>query len=398
MSNYDLVIVGGGIVGAACALKIKQSKPNLRMLLLEKEAEPALHQTGRNSGVIHAGVYYAPDSLKAQYCREGLERTIAWCKQYDLPYHQCGKLIVATDDQEERRMQALFERCQQNQLQPQWLSKIQLQQREPAISGVGAMYVQQTGITDYKRLTQHFLHLFEQANGEVKYQTSVLRLQESKQQILIETNSGSLHSEFVLNCAGVHSDELIRQLIPEIDWRIIPFKGEYFRLPEKYNQLVKHLIYPVPDPELPFLGVHLTLMIGGVVTVGPNAVLALGKEAYGKTELQLQQFIDMVKYSGFRKVVRNNWRSGMEEFRNSLNKRAYLRLVQKYCPQITIDDLLPHPAGIRAQAVSDSGELIHDFRFAETRRSLHVGNAPSPAATSAMPIADAIFDKLKDKL
>ena len=398
MSNYDLIIIGGGIVGAASALKIMQAKPGLKILLLEKESEPARHQTGRNSGVIHAGVYYAPGSLKARYCREGLERTIAWCQQFNLPYHQCGKLIVATNSLEEQRMQALYQRCEQNNLQPQVLTQQQLRQKESAIAGVGAIYVKQTGITDYKRITQHFMHLFEQAGGEVRYNSPAVKLAETAQRVVVKTTNTELFCEQVLNCAGVYSDELIRQLIPDIDWRIIPFKGEYFRLPDKYNEIVQHLIYPVPDPELPFLGVHLTLMIGGFVTVGPNAVLAMGKEAYNKTELQLNELLDMIRYPGFRKVVRNNWRSGIEEFRNSFNKRAYLSQVQKYCPQIAIEDLLPYPPGIRAQAVSDTGELIHDFRFAETGRSLHVGNAPSPAATSAMPIADAIFEKLKDKL
>lgn len=398
MSDYDVVVIGGGIVGAASALKLISSKPGLKVVLLEKESEPAMHQTGRNSGVIHAGVYYAPDSLKARYCREGLERTISWCQQHQLPYKQCGKLIVATNEQEEVRMQALYERCQLNQLNPTLISQQALQDKEPAIAGVGAIHVHQTGITDYKKLTRHFLHLFQEAGGQIRFNSTVERLEELPQHVVVETDSQQLHSQFVLNCAGVYSDELIRQLIPDINWRIIPFKGEYFRLPEKYNDLVKHLIYPVPDPKLPFLGVHLTLMIGGFVTVGPNAVLALGKEAYGKFELQFNELISMATYKGFRQVVRNNWQSGLEEFRNSMNKRAYLKLVQKYCPQLSISDLLPYPAGIRAQAVSDSGELIHDFRFAESPRSLHVGNAPSPAATSAMPIADAIYEKLKDKL
>lgn len=398
MSDYDIIVIGGGIVGAASALKIKREKPGLSVLLLEKEAAAAQHQTGRNSGVIHAGVYYAPDSLKAKYCREGLQRTIAWCQQYDLPYQQCGKLIVATDEREEARLQQLYLRCQQNQLQPELLSAAQLRAKAPAISGCAAMFIQQTGITDYKRLTAHFLAQFEQLGGKVRFNTQVDQLEENEHKVRVVCKSAQFSAAQLLNCAGVYSDELIRQLKPDIDWRIIPFKGEYFRLPERYNRIVDHLIYPVPDPQLPFLGVHLTLMIGGYVTVGPNAVLALGKEAYGKTELQFHQFVDMLCYSGFRKVVKNNWRSGMEEFRNSLNKRGYLKLVQKYCPQIQLQDLLPYPAGIRAQAVSDNGELIHDFRFAETARSLHVGNAPSPAATSALPIADAIYSKLADKL
>lgn len=397
MKKYDVIIVGAGIVGAACARKLMSEKPNLNVLLLEKEAQPAFHQTGRNSGVIHAGVYYAPGSLKARYCREGLERTIAYCQQYDLPYLQCGKLIVATDDIEERRLEALFERCTLNDLEPQRCTGHQVHTREPNITGQAAIFVKQTGITNYSKITGHFAHCFTEAGGELHYSEQVKELEESPEGITVTTSRDTYQTSLLLNCAGLQSDVLIRKLIPDIDWRIVPFKGEYFRLPEQYNNVVNHLIYPVPDPELPFLGVHLTRMIDGSVTVGPNAVLALGKEAYGKNEIKFGELSRALGYSGFRKVLRNNWRSGLQEFKNSLFKSGYLKLVQKYCPQIQIDDLLPYPPGIRAQAVSENGELIHDFRFAQSPRSLHVGNAPSPAATSAMPIADAIYDKLKDK-
>lgn len=398
LKKYDLIIVGAGIVGAACARKLKQEHPHLNVLLLEKEAKPALHQTGRNSGVIHAGVYYAPGSLKAQYCREGLERTISYCQQYDLPYLQCGKMIVATNEVEEQRLHALFERCQHNNLAPELCSQSQLHKREPNITGQAAIFVKQTGITNYTAITEHFLHSFSDAGGIVQYCEQVSGLAESDHDVTVTTEHSVYQSSFLLNCGGLHSDGLIRKLIPDIDWRIVPFKGEYFLLPEKYNDVVQHLIYPVPDPELPFLGVHLTRMIDGTVTVGPNAVLALGKEAYNKATIQMSEVASSLGYSGLRKVMLKNWRSGIQEFKNSMFKSGYITLVQKYCPQIKVEDLLPYPAGIRAQAVSDKGELIHDFRFAQSPRSLHVGNAPSPAATAAMPIADAIYEKLKDNL
>lgn len=398
MNKYDLIIVGAGIVGAACARKLKLEKPGLKILLLEKESQPAFHQTGRNSGVIHAGVYYAPGSLKARYCRKGLERTISYCEQHQLPYLQCGKLIVATNNIEEQRLESLHERCSLNDLQPLRCTRQEVQAREPNITGQAAIFVKQTGITNYSKITAHFLQSFTEAGGELHYKERVTELEENTDGIAVSTDTAKYQTSLLLNCAGLQSDVLIRKLVPDIDWRIVPFKGEYFRLPEKYNHVVNHLIYPVPDPELPFLGVHLTRMIDGSVTVGPNAVLALGKEAYGKTDFKLGELASALTYSGFRKVLRNNWRSGTQEFKNSIFKSGYLKLVQKYCPQIKREDLLPYPPGIRAQAVSDTGELIHDFRFAESARSLHVGNAPSPAATSAMPIADAIYDKLKDKL
>ena len=398
MKHYDLVIVGGGIVGAACASRLLAARPSLKVLLLEKERQPASHQTGRNSGVIHAGVYYPPGSLKARYCREGLERTIAYCQQHQLPFLQCGKLIVATDADEEARLESLYGRCQENQLAPQWLMKSEVKKREPNIAGESAIYVQQTGITCYTTITRHLLHQFEQAGGVVHYGQQVQRLEEHPDWVSVATEQAQYQASILLNCAGLHSDTLIRQLLPDIDWRIVPFKGEYYVLPPKHNQLVQHLIYPTPDPTLPFLGVHLTRMIDGSVTVGPSAILALGKEAYGKTEVELGELLRLLGYSGLRKVMKKHWRSGLREFQNALSKRSYLKSVQKYCPRIQLKDLRAYPSGIRAQAVSDSGELIHDFRFAESARSLHVGNAPSPAATSAMPIADAIFDKLKDKL
>lgn len=398
LKKVDVIIVGAGIVGAACARKLKLENPQLKILLTEKEAKAAAHQTGRNSGVIHAGVYYAPGSLKAQYCREGLERTIAYCHENQLPYLQCGKLIVATNELEEQRLEALYERCKLNDLEPQLCTMTELRSREPEITGRAAIFVKQTGITNYTAITEHFLQYFTDNGGEVHFAEQVTELTESKEAIDVTTTQGKYQTSLLLNCAGLQSDVLIQKLVPDVDWRIVPFKGEYFLLPQKYNDIVKHLIYPVPDPDLPFLGVHLTRMIDGTVTVGPNAVLAPGKEAYGKTEFHLSEVLSSIGYSGLRKVLLRNWKSGLQEFKNSMFKSGYLKLVQKYCPQIQVEDLLPYPPGIRAQAVSQKGELIHDFRFAESPRSLHVGNAPSPAATSAMPIADAIYEKLKDKL
>ncbi|MBE1298800.1 MAG: L-2-hydroxyglutarate oxidase [Alteromonadaceae bacterium] len=399
MAKYDVTIVGGGIVGAAVALKLKQERSQFSILLLEKETLPAQHQTGRNSGVIHAGVYYQPGSLKAKYSREGLERTISFCQQYDVDYLQCGKLLVATNDLELQRMESLYERCQQNDLTPELLSKAQLNEREPNIAGEGGFFVKQTGIVDYVGMTKSLLAQFAALGGEIRYHFEVSGIEQSDSAICLRHTSGdAVETEFMVNCAGVYSDKLIKMMELDTDFSIVPFKGEYFLLPAKYNDIVKHLIYPIPDPDLPFLGVHLTRMIDGTVTVGPNAVLAAGKEAYGKWDVNLKDVLAMAGDSGLRKMIRSNFRSGMQEFKNSVYKRGYLQQVQKYCPQIQLEDLLYYRPGIRAQAVSNEGQLVHDFKFVESERSLHVGNAPSPAATSALPIADAIFEKITNKL
>lgn len=396
MKQFDIAIIGGGIVGAATALQLQQAYPKKRIVLLEKEPEAARHQTGRNSGVIHAGVYYQPGSLKAKYCREGLQRTITYCSQHNLPYLQCGKLIVATNEVEAERMQALYRRCQENQLSPELLDTEQLSKQEPNVSGVGAIYVRDTGIVDYIQLTTHFLAQFSALGGEVRYSHEVTGLSEHTDFIDIHISQATLRSEFLVNCGGLQSDRLATLLGLELDFEIIPFRGEYYLLPPHHNNVVNHLIYPVPDPDLPFLGVHLTRMIDGTVTVGPNAVLALGREAYRKTDVNLKDLAQMFRFPGMYPMLKNNLVSGINELKNSLFKQGYLKLVQKYCPQIQLSDLLPYRSGNRAQAVGKDGSLIHDFKFVSSPRSLHVGNAPSPAATSSLPIADAIVAQCRD--
>ncbi|XOV78436.1 MAG: L-2-hydroxyglutarate oxidase [Aestuariibacter sp.] len=398
MEKVDITIIGAGIVGAAVAYQLQKRWPQKKIVILEKESAPAQHQTGRNSGVIHAGVYYAPGSLKAKYCRQGLADTYEFCRKYQIAHQQTGKLLVATNEVEAQRMEQLYARCQQNQLQPLLLSGAELKSLEPNISGVGAIFVEQTGIADYRGITECLLQQVQANGGTVYFQQQVRDVEERSNDIQVVTQNKTVHSELLINCGGLHSDRIIRMLCSELDFAIVPFKGEYYLLPPKYNDVVKHLIYPIPDPDLPFLGVHLTRMVDGSVTVGPNAVLAFGREAYNKSSFDWQDTLEMMRFSGFRKVLKNNFKSGLQEFKNSLFKPGYLKLVQKYCPQIELQDLLPYPSGIRAQAVSKDGELIHDFKFVETNRSLHVGNAPSPAATSAMPIARAICDKLSTKI
>ncbi len=397
MNKYDIAIVGAGIIGAATAWQLQTKFPARKIVLLEKERAPALHQTGRNSGVVHAGVYYAPGSLKARFCRQGLRATRDFCCDHHVPFLQCGKLLVATDDLELQRMEALQRRCEQNQLRPQWVGGAQLHKLEPNIRGVGAIRIGDTGITDYRAITTTMLALFERAGGALRYRQQVKGLHESDSGVDVITYVQRFTAKQLINCAGLMADKLARLMGLAIDYRIIPFRGEYFQLPPRFNRAVRHLIYPVPDPAMPFLGVHLTRMIEGSVIVGPNAVLALAREGYRKTDINGSDLLDTLSFKGAWPMFWRYRRSGVRELKNSLFKKAYLKQVQKYCPHIQLQHLLPHPSGVRAQAVSERGELLHDFTFVESEHSLHVGNAPSPAATAAIPIADTIVDKIAEK-
>lgn len=398
---YDYLIIGGGIVGISTAWQLQQRYPDKTVGLIEKEADYAQHQTGHNSGVIHAGVYYAPNSLKAQFCKAGVTATTAFCDQHQIPYEQCGKLLVATDEQEYERMQSLYERCLQNELDVTWLDEAALQQREPNVVGIGAIFVATTGIVNYRQVCEKMAEVFKQIGGKVHLQHEVIALHETSEQIHITTRqqqqTHEFAAKFMIACCGLMADRMARLLGIDVDFQIIPYRGEYYRLPPKYNDIVNHLIYPIPDPELPFLGVHLTRMIDGSVTVGPNAVQGFKREGYGKYNFSLSDTWQMLRFSGFWKVSAKHWRSGLMEIKNAWYKRGYLKRVQKYCPQLTLGDLQPYPAGIRAQAVLSNGELVHDFLFAESPRSLHVCNAPSPAATSAIPIGEYICDKVFEK-
>jgi len=390
---YDFIIVGGGIVGVSTALTLIKQNPSKKILLLEKEKSFAHHQTGHNSGVIHAGVYYEPGSLKAEFCREGLKETIAFCNTHGIPYEQCGKLLVATNDIELQRMDKLFERCKANNIEAEILNQEKLHEIEPNVFGIGAILVKSTGIVDYTLITKKMSEQFESLGGEFLLNSKVTNLDENKERIQVITSNETLNSKYLICCAGLMADRVAKLLNIKINFQIIPFRGEYFRLKEKHNSLVKHLIYPIPDPDLPFLGVHLTKMIDGTITVGPNAVLGFKREGYGMFNFSLRDTIQFLFFKGFYQVVKKNLKSGLYEMKNSIFKRGYLKEVQKYSPQIKLNDLAPYPAGIRAQAVLEDGTLVHDFLFAESERSIHVCNAPSPAATSAIPIGKYITEK-----
>lgn len=400
--NVDYVIIGGGIVGISTAWQLQKRYPNSSILLLEKEDALCKHQTGRNSGVIHAGVYYTPGSLKSEFCREGLEATIEFCQQHDIKYDQCGKILVASNQLELERMKALFERCEQNKIDVEWLDQAELKIKEPNIVGLAGILVKKTGIVNYQKLAKKMAVCFTKLGGIVQLSSKVCAIQERVEyvELTIETHRGSLliNTQFLISCSGLMADRVTKMMGIETDFQIIPFRGEYFELPTKYNAIVNHLIYPIPDPDLPFLGVHLTRMINGSVIIGPNAVQGWEREGYGKFNLNLKDCWEMLCFKGFWKVMKNNWRAGLAETKNSWYKPAYLKQVQKYCPKIKFEDLNAYPTGVRAQAVLTDGSLVHDFLFAESPRSLHVCNAPSPAATSALPIGAYICSKLETKL
>ena len=395
---YDFIIIGGGIIGMSTAMQLLRAYPDCRMLLLEKESAPARHQTGHNSGVIHAGVYYTPGSLKAKFCLAGNRATKEFCTENGIRFDECGKLLVATNELEMQRMKALWERTAANGLEREWLSAEQLREREPNITGIGGIVVPSSGIVSYAEVTAAMAREFQIRGGEIRYGTEVIGLDERPTEMVVKTSAGEFSSRFMVSCSGLMADRVVRMLGLDPGFSICPFRGEYYLLPAEHNRIVNHLIYPIPDPSMPFLGVHLTRMIDGTVTVGPNAVLALKREGYRKRDISLSDTFAMLTDPGILKVLKNNLRPGLVEMRNSLFKRGYLQEVRKYCPSIELKDLKPYPAGVRAQAVSREGKLIEDFLFRNTRRSVNVCNAPSPAATSAIPIGAYIIEQIDAQL
>jgi len=387
----DIAVIGGGIVGLATALRLQAVLPGRAVALLEKEGAVALHQTGRNSGVIHAGIYYAPGSMKAEFCRRGLAMTVAFCREHGLPFDQRGKLIVATSAPEMERMAALHDRAIRNGLPLERLDRAELERREPNIAGLGALFSPTTGIVDYGAVTRRMADLFTAAGGNLRLSARVAGIRETPRMVTLDLGAqGTLEARHVIVCAGLEADRLAGMCGLADDFRIVPFKGEYFRLAQRHDRVVHHMIYPVPDPALPFLGVHLTPMIGGYVTVGPNAVLSLAREGYGKLAFNTRDLADMLGFAGFWRTMAANLRPGLHEARMSLFRRSYLQACRRYCPGLELEDLTPHRPGIRAQAVMRDGTLAHDFLIRRTARTIHVCNAPSPAATSAMPIAEHV--------
>jgi (S)-2-hydroxyglutarate dehydrogenase len=386
MTDFDLAVIGGGIVGLSTAMQMTERFPGISVAVLEKEPALARHQTGRNSGVIHAGVYYQPGSLKAQFCREGVEATTRFCREQGIAYEQCGKLLVATEPAELPRMEALYERARTNGLDVERLDKAEVARREPRIRGLAGLFVKTTGIVDYAQVARAMANVVADRGGAILTSLEVAHVEETPSGVTLDVGKDRIQARHVIAAAGLQADRMARLCGVDVDFRIVPFRGEYYRLGSDKDHIVNHLIYPIPDPELPFLGVHLTRMIGGYVTVGPNAVLAFAREGYGFGTVSLRDLREMVTFSGFRRVIQANLRSGALEMANSLLKSRYLALCRRYCPELELSDLAPYRSGVRAQAVLADGTMVHDFLIGETERTIHVLNAPSPAATSSIPI------------
>ncbi|MFZ1288202.1 MAG: L-2-hydroxyglutarate oxidase [Candidatus Phosphoribacter sp.] len=392
--SYDYVVVGAGIVGLATAARLLEQRPGARVVVLEKEQHVAAHQTGHNSGVIHAGIYYTPGSLKARLCKSGARATRDFCDEHGIPYRNTGKLIVATDDQELTRMQALNDRALANGLDVERIDGDELRRREPNVIGLGALFLKSTGIVDYRLVCRSLTEVIRARGGMIQLGGAVTGIRETSSEVFVYVGEQRLRTKYLVVCGGIQADRLARMAGLDVGFRMIPFRGEYYRLPEHLNNVVSTLIYPVPDPALPFLGVHLTLMMDGGVTVGPNAVMGLSREGYRRLSVDRRDVADFVRFPGFWKVARAQLRTGVKEQWDSLYKPGYLARIRKYCPSLTLSDLRPEQAGIRAQAVTADGRLVEDFLFEQTARTLHVCNAPSPAATSATPIAEVIVDTL----
>ncbi len=381
------MVVGAGIVGVATARELAHRHPDARIVLCDKEQRVGLHQTGHNSGVIHSGIYYPPGSLKAKFCRQGLAETKAFATEHRIPYDECGKLLVATDELELGRLRALTDRAVRNELDVTELNRTELAACEPEVTGLGALLVRETAIIDYRRVTDAMVTDFVRGGGRMLYGQRISAVTETDDAVLLSGAGRRIRAGRVIFCAGLQADRMARLAGLRTEAMIIPFRGEYYTVTPQRRRLVRHLIYPVPDPALPFLGVHLSPTIGGELTVGPNAVLGLSREGYRKGSVSLGDVRELAAFPGIWRLARQHLRTGARELFNSTVKLGYLKEVRKYCPSLRSSDLRPRTAGIRAQAVLRDGTLLHDFATEQTARTVHVMNAPSPAATSAIPIA-----------
>jgi L-2-hydroxyglutarate oxidase len=386
MDEYRYCVIGAGIVGLSTAYHLLLAEPDASVVVLEGAASVAAHQTGHNSGVIHSGIYYEPGSLKATFCKAGERATKDFCAEHDIPFDECGKLIVATTAAELARMAALEDRAAVNGITCRRLSRGELVELEPNVTGLGALHLPRTGIVDYRRVARRLAELIQGAGGIVRTGQKVNAIAETSSGVHVRTASSTVACDRLIVCGGLQADRLAEMADVPIDVQIIPFRGEYFQLSSERAGFVQRLIYPVPDPELPFLGVHLSPTIAGGITVGPNAVLGLAREGYPKFSVDPRDVARMATFPGLWRVAKANARLGVKEVGNSLFKGRYLRECRKYASSLAATDLLPYEAGIRAQAVRRDGTLVHDFVIERTARMVHVLNSPSPAATAALPI------------
>lgn len=389
--QQDIIIIGGGIVGLASALQLKQQNPALKITLIEKEKTLAKHQTGNNSGVIHSGIYYKPGSLKATNCINGYNMLIDFCRKNDVPFDLCGKIIVATEEREIPLLQNLYTRGQQNGLKDlKMLNAGELKEYEPHVSGIAGIAVPQTGIVDYTQVALKYGDKIRELGGAIILGEQVIDIQADGDQSVIVTQKQNYYAKLIINCAGLYSDKIARLTSEHVNVKIIPFRGEYFKLKKEKEYLVKNLIYPVPDPNFPFLGVHFTRMMKGGVEAGPNAVLAFSREGYKKSNINLSELGETLAWPGFQKVAAKYWKTGMGEMYRSFSKAAFTKALQKLIPEVQQNDLEDGGAGVRAQACDRTGGLLDDFMILEEKHVINVLNAPSPAATSSLSIGETV--------
>lgn len=397
-SQYDFSVVGGGIVGLSTAWHLIRNFPGKRIVVLEKEDRLAKHQSGHNSGVIHSGIYYKPGSFKAQFCRAGNRSIVTFCEAHNIAHDVCGKIIVATAEAELPLLEHLYQRGLQNGLQVAQMGSEEIREREPYVRGLAGIWVPSTGIADFGAVCRTYATLIERMGGDIRLNTQVKNVVHSKNHLVLETGQGAIKTRFAINCGGLHSDRLARSwgLDPKI--KIIPFRGEYYELKPDRLHWVKNLIYPVPHPSFPFLGVHFTRTIGGGVHVGPNAVLSFKREGYRKTDFNFHDAFESLTYPGFIRLATKHLKEGMKEIVRSLSKKAFVQNARKMIPELRADDIIPSEAGVRAQALTKGGKLVDDFLFLSGTKSIHVLNAPSPAATSSIEIGQAIVERVKKVL
>ncbi len=394
LDQFDLIIIGGGILGLATALEVTRQYPKIKLGVLEKEARLAAHQTGHNSGVIHSGIYYKPDSLKARTCVTGGKLLTEFCDQHAIPYERCGKVVVATSEDELPRLEELHRRGTANSVEGlEMIGPERLRELEPHAAGIRALYVPQTGIIDYVRVAEQYAALVQDAGGEIQCARQVQKIISTDGHLVVETSTGVVHTRAVINCGGLQCDRIAQMAGAEPTLQIVPFRGEYYTLAPHKHSLVNNLIYPVPDPAFPFLGVHFTRTIDGEREAGPNAVLAFAREGYQWADLIPQELWETLRFSGFRTIARKYWQTGLGEIYRSLNKSAFLHALQRLVPELQAQDLLPGGSGVRAQAISTGGALVDDFVITSSPHAVHVLNAPSPGATASLAIGRQIVSQ-----
>ncbi|MBI1347166.1 L-2-hydroxyglutarate oxidase [bacterium] len=394
MLSTDVAIIGGGIVGLATAYRLLERYPGKSVVVLEKEREPAMHQTGHNSGVLHSGIYYKPGSLRAINCRLGKLAMQEFCEREQIPFELCGKVIVATSSAELPQLQRIYERGQANEISCRLIDAAELKEIEPHVKGVKAIHVPEAGIVDYRQVCERLALKIIEAGGTILTQAKVTAVYRRGSRIILASMAGEVEAQHVITCAGLQSDRVTRLTGQTPVAQIVPFRGEYFEVKPSAHKLCRGLIYPVPDPNFPFLGVHFTRMIHGGVECGPNAVFAFSREGYYRTSFQLFDFLESITYSGFLRLVWKHGRAGCEELWRSFSKPAFVRALQKLVPEIQSEDLVPAPSGVRAQALLPNGELVDDFLILESDQVINVCNAPSPAATASLNIGNLVVDRL----